>query len=248
MSAFNSFQDILPDPNNAISYAGDDDSGNVGGANGPGFASVKFSSEQPLLRDRTNSGRLLTRALVFHKWKMSISYNPMTREEFEPVHNFLLQRRAALSPFFVSLPQYRVPQDSTFATYAASNNLEATAAISAGATQALISKSGYSSATNKTPRPGDLFTINGTNSNHLKTYQVTRIETRDDYLTSGTQPSSTNQIRIHFVPGFAKAVASGDDFVFHNPLVKVVQTSPTREYSLNTDNLYSFSLSLEEVQ
>ena len=90
MSAFTSFQNILPDPNNPISYAGDDDSASVGKANGPGFASVKFSSEQPLMRDRTNSGRILTRAIAFHKWKISITYNPMTRDEFEPIHNFLL--------------------------------------------------------------------------------------------------------------------------------------------------------------
>ena len=72
MSAFTDFQNILPDPNNAISYAGDDDSASVGRATGPGFASVKFSSEQPLMRDRTNSGRLLTRAIAFHKWKISL--------------------------------------------------------------------------------------------------------------------------------------------------------------------------------
>ena len=247
MSAFTDFQNILPDPNNAISYAGDDDSASVGRATGPGFASVKFSSEQPLMRDRTNSGRLLTRAIAFHKWKISITYNPMTRDEFEPVHNFLLQRRGSLSPFFVSLPQYRVPQDPTFATYAASNNLTPTGALSAGVTQALITKSGYNSGTNKTPRPGDLFTITGSNSNHLKTYQITRVETDDDYLTSAAQPTAS-QIRVHFVPGLARAVTATDGFGFHNPLIKVIQTSNTREYSLNTDNLYQFSLSLEEVQ
>ena len=247
MSAFTDFQNILPDPNNAISYAGDDDSASVGRATGPGFASVKFSSEQPLMRDRTNSGRLLTRAIAFHKWKISITYNPMTREEFEPVHNFLLQRRGSLSPFFISLPQYRVPQDSTFASYAASNNLTATSNLSAGVTQALLTKSGYNNSVRKTPRPGDLFTISGSNSNHLKAYQVTRAETDDDYLNSDTQPSPS-QVRIHFVPGLARAVASTDGFVFHNPLIKVVQTSDTREYSLNTNNLYQFSLNLEEVQ
>ena len=84
--AFSTFQNILPDPNNTIG-----DAGQVAGSAGPGFASVKFTSEQPTLRDRTNSGRLLARAIVSHKWKINISYNPMTRAEFEPIYNFWLQ-------------------------------------------------------------------------------------------------------------------------------------------------------------
>ena len=43
----------------------------------------------------------------------------MTREEFQPIYLFLLQRRGPLNPFFVSLPQYRTPQDTSFASYVA---------------------------------------------------------------------------------------------------------------------------------
>lgn len=242
MASFTDFQNVLPDPNNTLGNAGQ-----VAGSAGPGYASVSVTSEQPMLRDRTNSGRILARSVAGHKWKINISYNPMTRADFEPVYTFLLQRRGPLNPFFVSLPQYRVPRDSTFATYAASTNLEAISGVTAGATSALIGRSGYSNTTNKTPLPGDLFTLNATNSNHKKAYMVTRVETTADYQASATQPSST-QVRIHFTPGLSKAIVAGDDFVFHNPLVKVVMTGDVQEYSLNTNNLYSFSLNLEEVQ
>lgn len=242
MASFTDFQNVLPDPNNTLGNAGQ-----VAGSAGPGYASVSVTSEQPMLRDRTNSGRILARSVAGHKWKIKISYNPMTRADFEPVYTFLLQRRGPLNPFFVSLPQYRVPRDSTFATYAASTNLEAISGVNAGATSALIGRSGYSNTTNKTPLPGDLFTLNATNSNHKKAYMVTRVETTADYQASATQPSST-QVRIHFTPGLSKAIVTGDDFVFHNPLVKVIMTGDVQEYSLNTNNLYSFSLNLEEVQ
>ena len=240
--AFNSFQNVLPDVNNTVG-----DAGQAAGTAGPGFASVKFTSEQPMLRDRTNSGRILARSIVAHKWKIAITYNPMTRTEFEPVFNFLLQRRGALNHFFVSLPQYRVPQNTSFATYAASNNLEAASSFVAGATQALIGKTGYSNTSNGTPKPGDLFTIAGTNSNHLKAYMVTRVEDSSDYLSGQAQPLSS-QVRIHFAPGFSKAVGGADDFRFHNPLIKVVLAQDIQEYSLNTDGLYQYSLQLEEVQ
>ena len=85
--AFTSFANRLPDPAFKITEAGEN--ANSGDA-GPGFASVKFSSEQPISVSRTNSGRVITRAIVSHKWKINITYNPMTRNEFEPVYNFLL--------------------------------------------------------------------------------------------------------------------------------------------------------------
>ena len=242
MASFTDFQNVLPDPNNTIGSAGQ-----VAGSAGPGYASVSVTSEQPMLRDRTNSGRILARSVAGHKWNIKISYNPMTRADFEPVYTFLLQRRGPLNPFYVSLPQYRVPRDSTFATYAASNNLESANVVAAGATSALIGRTGYSNTTNKTPLPGDMFTLNATNSNHKKAYMVTRVETTADYQNSEAQPSSS-QVRIHFTPGLSKALVTGDDFVFHNPLVKVIMTGDVQEYSLNTNNLYSFSLNLEEVQ
>ena len=241
MVDFAAFQDTLPDPNNTIG-----DAGQIAGLGGPGFASVQLTSDQPTMKDITNSGRLLGRAVARHRWKISISYNPMTQAEFMPVYSFIANRRGSIKPFFVSLPQHRVPQEGTFATYAASNNLEATASYAAGTTQVLIGKTGYSNTTNKTPTPGDLFTIDGANSNHKKTYMVTRVQTTADYETGTTQPQAT-QVKIDFMPGFAKAVSNTDDFVFHNPLIKVI-AQDVQQYSLNTNNLYSYKLDLEEVQ
>lgn len=240
MAVFTSFQDVLPDPNNSIGNAGQ-----ATGSAGPGFASVKVTSEQPYMSTLTNSGRLLARAQAAHKWKINIKYNPMTRAEFEPIYTFLLQRRGPLNPFYVSLPQYRTPQDSDFAAHVASENLEVTAAYDAGATIMTLDGSTYDASTDNYPSRGDMFTVDGTDSNHKKAYMVTRVETNADYL--GTQPT-TNQVRIHFVPGLARAVANNDDILFHNPLIKVIRVGNVEEYDLNTNNLYQFSLNLEEVQ
>lgn len=242
MATFSNFLDILPDPNNPIGTAGQS-----GGTSGPGYASVKLASESPIMKDKTNSGRLIARAVAAHSWNIDITYNSMTRSQFEPIYSFLIHRRGGLTPFYVSLPQYRLPQDSAFASYANGTNLEAVANTSAGVTSILIGKAGYSNTTNGTPKPGDLFTISGTNSNHKKAYMVTRVETSTDYQSSEAQPSSS-QVRIHFTPGLQKAVSAADDFVFYNPLLKVILSSDVQEYSLGTNNLYKFSLKLEEVQ
>ena len=181
MALFTSFQNILPDPNNYITYAGSISSSGTGAALGPGFTSVKFTSNQPTMMTRTNSGRVITRSVAAHSWKIGIQYNSLTREEFEPVFAFLMSRQGKLNPFFVELPQYIAAQDSNFASHVGSNPTSVAisegSAVAAGRTYFRV---GYSGA--GTPRPGDVFTItDANNSNHTKAYQVTRVESSTDY-------------------------------------------------------------------
>jgi len=111
------YQTILPDPNNPIGNAGQNT-----GTDGPGYRSVQLTSNSAIMKTRTNSGRVVARAISGQHWELAITYNPLTRAEFEPIYNFLLNQRGGLKPFFVSLPQYRRPQNATFATYADPDN------------------------------------------------------------------------------------------------------------------------------
>lgn len=236
MSNFSAFANRLPDPAYKITEAGDNHSS---GTTGPGFASVKFTSEQPVSISRTNSGRVISRAIVGHRWKINISYNPMTREEFEPVYGFLLEKRGRLKPFFISLPQYSSPRTST------SGTISVDGGITAGASNFKVD--GFGSVTGGL-RPGDMFNFNSSNSNHKKAYQITRVLTNSDYLTGGTQPATDE--RIYYVtPPIEKAVEDNATLNYgSNTLIRVVQTSDVQEYDLATNNLYQFSLSLEEAQ
>ena len=283
------YQNRLPDPSTAIGNAGQ-----VGGTVGPGFASMQLTSSSPVMQTRTNSGRLVSRSVVGHKWSVAIKYNPMTREEFEPIQNFLLNTRGGLKAFFISLPQNNVPQLAAFATYAASNltalrtHTEAagnlipgnaykinapgnTNFVSLGAANSLagtvftatgagagsgtviatagstsIMVDGFGSTVGRDPRPGDMFTISDTNdTSHLKMYKVTQVETNAVY--NSTQPAAAERI-IHFMPGLQKQTLGDAVLNFHNPLMRVVLASDVQQYDLNTNNLYSFSLKLEEAQ
>ena len=208
-------QDTLPDPNNTITDSGSDTGG---GTAGPGFKSVQVSSVQPIMRDRTNSGRIISRSHAYHKWEISLAYNPLTKQEFDPVYNFLLHKRGTLKPFFVSLPQYRAQGPTS--RIAGGNR-------AAGST--FMTNSGSSGTAIK---PGMLFTIqDSADSSHTKAYMVTQV--------------NSNVLTVS--PGMAKAVTAGATLNFADPKIKVIQTSDTRQYSLNVNNLYSFSLKLEEV-
>ena len=263
MATYLTYQNTLPDPNNNFADSG---GGTYNAVDGPGYASVKLASDQKIMNTRTNSGRLISRSIAGHKWVIDISYNPMTREEFEPVYSFISQQKITMTPFFVSLPQYRVPRDPTFATYVASDttNLQAKLVTIgeesipvptfAGTTSILVVNDGttnnpYHWSTSGSAKPGDLFTISDSgDSSHSKVYQVTRVETNDIYLQYSTPPAANEQ-RIHFTPPLQRSITVGSSryINFHDPKFRVILTSDIVEYSLNTNNLYSFSLKLEEA-
>ena len=256
MTTFTSYLDVLPDPNYPIGDAGQSLATSSGGTAGPGFASVSLTSDQPRIKDSTNSGRILTRYVAAHKWKIKITYNPMTREQFDPVYTFLLQRNALRNNYFyISLPQNRVPKDSTFATWSASNVLKTVSSETVGTRLMTIQGDStlgnanyYNSTTHNTPLPGDMFTFNAANSNHKKAYMVTRVGTSSTYNTNENTPADTHQLVIHCMPTLQKSLSAADTLVFTNPLLKVMMSGDIQEYSLNTQNLYSFSLNLIEVQ
>jgi len=237
MATFTSFANRLPDPNYGIAEDGSTSNTTV---TGPGFKSVKFTSEQPTTISRTNSGRVITRAIVAHRWKVQITYNPMTRDQFEPVYNFLLEKRGRLKPFFVVLPQYASPRTAT------SGTISVLGSITSGDTNFLID--GMDSVTGGL-RPGDMINFSDSgNSNHKKAYQIIKVHTNTNKLSSDSALNSTDKRRLYVTPSVEKGVADNSTITYTNPLFRVVQTSDVQEYSLGVNNLYTFSLNLEEAQ
>jgi hypothetical protein len=237
MATFTSFANRLPDPNFGIAEDGSTSNNTIAG---PGFASVRFSSEQPTAISRTNSGRVITRAIAAHKWKVSISYNPMTRDQFEPVYNFLLEKRGRLKPFFVALPQHASTRTTT------SGTISVQGTITSGDSNFLIDGM---NAANGELRPGDMINFaDSTNSNHKKAYKIVRVHTSSNKLTGDSALNTTDERRLYVVPPVEKDVADNSTLTYNNPLIRVIQTADVQEYSLGTNNLYTFSLNLEEAQ
>ena len=238
-------QDTLPDPNYGRRFDGSTSSP---ATTGPGFAQVKLTNDQRVLTSRTNSQRVLARAIVGQKWKIDINYNPMTQAEFTPVYAFLLAKQGPMNSFFVSLPQYRTVQNSAWETVLSTENnvISVAGAVTAGKSEIIIDSVNPTTigADSKYPMPGELFTFtDSADATHKKAYMITTVEHADGH--QGSQPSS-DTIRINFSPPLAKNVANDAVVNFSDPLVKVIMPQPLSTYTLNKDNLYSFSLKLEE--
>jgi len=229
------FLDTLPDPNFKINTAGISD---AGGAAGPGFLSAKIAVMLPSRNSKAIKGRLTRRTQKQPKWDISIAYNPLTKVEFEPVYYFLMEKKGSRKPFYISLPQYKLPKNETLATYVQSNPITLTSAAAAGAKNLEVTiPTGSITA-------GDVFTItDSANSLHTQAYMISHVET----AALNETPPTGGSIRIHFFPGLQKATADSSNIIFDTPLFKVTQKQDTQEYSLDTENLYSFSLKLEEA-
>ena len=247
MATFTSFLDILPTPDKPIGTAGQALATASGGVAGPGFASVQFSSEAPIQVSRTNSGRVITRAAAGHKWTINITYNPMTRDQFEPVYSFLLEKNGRLNPFFVQLPQHLTSRNSAFHTHQGSNNITSASAVNAG--QGFLLTAGHSTTETTQPQPGDLFTISDSNDSlHTKAYRVTRVMSNGTYNSSLHSQPTTSQRIIYFTPHLVRSVAQSAELDFGGPTIRVILKQDVQQYSLGTNNLYQFSLQLEEAQ
>ncbi len=209
----------LPDPNNTIDTTGSPGAGSAG----PGYSAVSIQSNQPIMRSRTNSGRVVTRGVASQFWEVSLSYNPSTRANFEVINTYLLNKRGGLVAFLVSLPQYLIPQDAALVT-----DPLATSLASAGDTTIA-----YSVAAG-TPTRGDMFVVEDPlDSAHTKAYIVTGYDAGPI---------------VHFSPPLSKEVSSGSTLRFQDPKLRVIMASDTQEHRLNKEGLYSFSLKLEEAQ
>ena len=72
--------------------------------------------------------------------------------------------------------------------------------------------------------------------------------TRDNYHSGIHSNPSTSQRIVYFHPPLQRAVASGQTINYDKPLFRVIQKNDIQSYSLGTNNLFSFSLDLEEAQ
>jgi len=214
------FTDILPDPTHKINAAGQADASGVGG---PGYAGVKVSSIEPVMKNLTNSQRRGKDLGYHHKWNVNITYNKLTCEAFHLIFAFVGYRQASLRPFYVSVPPY----DAQTVT-------GITADVNAVEKDDILTSSGTGVL------QGNIFKVAGS----TKLYMVTRVETNTVY--EGAAPGSGKE-RLHITPALQEDVSASTILDFSDPLFKVIQIGNAANYSLNKDGLFSYSLSLEEV-
>ena len=182
----------------------------------PVARNANVASEQNTIISVTTSGRVQARQIDGQKFRMTLTYPPMTRAEFAPIKAFLMKQRSRLNTFTVIPPTISNAQGTASGT--------PTGTASAGDTSITLGGTGTG-----TLKAGDYIKF----ANHDKVYMV--VEDQSD-ISTGT---------LTIEPPLRSAV-SAQDITYDNVPFTVRQTNDVQEFSIGTTNLFQYELDVLE--
>ena len=169
----------------------------------------------------------------------------MTRDQFEPIYSFLLQRKGRLNPFYVVLPNQNASRNANFNTHLSSNTILVDGALNTGVE--VMKQKVHSTTAADQPQPGDMFTITDSgDSLHTKVYRVTRVTNASNFL-AGSEPAAAERY-VYFTPNLQRATSNNSTVNYTNPQIRVILKKDIQQFSIGTNNLYTFGIQLEEAQ
>jgi len=190
----------------------------------PAPQNASIGSEQNTIVSVTTSGRVQTRQIDGQKFTLTLSYPPMTRQNFAPIKAFIMKQRSRLNTFTI------IPPVVSNAQGVASGTISVDGSVSAGATTCTID--GMTVSTNGILKAGDYFRFSGAD----KVYMA--VEDLDaDGTGSGT---------LTFEPPLRTAVTDDTELVYDNVDFTVRLRNDVQEYSFVTNNLYKYEIDLIE--
>ena len=190
----------------------------------PAPQNASIGSEQNTIVSVTTSGRVQTRQIDGQKFTLTLSYPPMTRQNFAPIKAFIMKQRSRLNTFTI------IPPVVSNAQGVASGTISVDGSVSAGATTCTID--GMTVSTNGILKAGDYFRFSGAD----KVYMA--VEDLDaDGSGSGT---------LTFEPPLRTAVTDDTALVYDNVDFTVRLRNDVQEYSFVTNNLYKYEIDLIE--
>ena len=192
----------------------------------PVARSANVSSEQNTIVSVTTSGRVQARQIDGQKFRMTLTYPPMTRAEFAPIKAFLMKQRSRLNTFTVIPPTISNAQGS------ANETVRVDGAISAGATTFSIQDVGVNSV-NGFFKAGDYFRFTG----QSKVYMIV-----EDVNINAVGEATT----VTFEPPLRTDVSDTTEIIYDNVDFTVRQTNDVQEFSIGTTNLFQYELDVLE--
>ena len=154
--------------------------------------------------------------------------------------------KGRLNPFYVVLPNQSSSRNTAFNAWLATPKvILADGALNAGVE--VMKQKVHSDVVTTQPQPGDMFTItDDEDSLHTKIYRITRVTNEDNYL-SGSVPADVERY-VYFTPNLQRGIKDEAIINYTNPQIRVILKSDVQEFSLGTNNLYTFGLQLQEAQ
>ena len=190
----------------------------------PQAKDATIGSDQTTIVTKTTSGRVQARQIDGQKFTMTLSYPPMSRADFAPIKAFIMKQRARLNTFTV------IPPIISNAQGVATGTISVDGAISAGATTCTID--GLATSTNGVLKAGDYIKF----ASHEKVYMAV-----EDLNGNGSGEGT-----LTFEPPLREDVANNVVLTYDNVPFFVRLVSDVQEYSIITNDLYTYEVDLIE--
>jgi hypothetical protein len=191
----------------------------------PVASSASISSQQNTIVSTTTSGRRQARQIDGQRFRMTISFPPMSRAEFAPINAFIMKQRSQLESFTYSPPT--VSTTLGVATGVIRND----GIVSAGATSCTID--GMANSTSGVFKAGDYFRFTG----QTKVYMIVA-----DISSNGSGSGT-----LTFEPPLRTAVADNTILIYSNVDFTLGLVADVQEFNIGTENLFQYQLDVIEV-
>jgi hypothetical protein len=191
----------------------------------PVASSASISSQQNTIVSTTTSGRRQARQIDGQRFRMTISFPPMSRAEFAPINAFIMKQRSQLESFTYSPPT--VSTTLGVATGVIRND----GIVSAGATTCTID--GMANSTTGVFKAGDYFRFTG----QTKVYMIVA-----DVSSNGSGSGT-----LTFEPPLRTAVADNTILIYSNVDFTLGLVADVQEFNIGTENLFQYQLDVIEV-
>lgn len=190
----------------------------------PQAKDASIGSDQTTIVTKTTSGRVQTRQIDGQKFTIKLSFPPMSRANFAPIKAFIMKQRSRLNTFTI------IPPVISNAQGVATGTISVNGAISAGVTTCTID--GMATSTNDILKAGDYIKF----ASHEKVYMAV------EDLNSNGSGSGT----LTFEPPLREDVANNTVLTYDNVPFFVRLANDVQEYSIITNDLYSYEVDLIE--
>ena len=189
----------------------------------PAFSSLDITSIQPTMVSRTISGRRQARQIAGQYFGMRASFPPMTREQFAPIHAFVMKQRGQYETFTLVLPVLSTGLGSPAGTPLVKD---------ASQTGRSVTTDGWTNDI-QIFKAGDFVKF----ANHDKVYTV----------TSDVESDSSGESTIDIEPALITSPADNSAVTHTNVPFLVSLASGVQEYATNTSGLFAYELDFAEV-
>ncbi len=190
----------------------------------PGFTGTRLSSVHRTLVSRTHSGRVQTRKVGGHHWRLTARYPAMTRDQFAPIWSFLMEQEGRFGTFQVVPPDLVVPRG-------VATGIPNVAAPAASGTT--VQTQGWTANVIGILKAGDVFKFAG----HAKVYMV----------TADANTDATGAATLQFKPPLVQNVAGTESLVVIDVPFTMAMTGDVQEYATRAPLLYTYELDLIEA-